>query len=101
MWRAVGARGKLWAPREDGVSEAPEPMGRDREVGMAIADVVSGKVTEPLGIRALVAERTVEPDDVFDLGQCHGARMVDLKFRRVFSGLRRRRHGRGLRASVR
>ena len=39
-------------------------MGRDREVGMAIADVVSGKVTEPLGIRALVAERTVEPDDV-------------------------------------
>ena len=41
-------------------------MGRDREVGMAIADVVSGKVTEPLGVRALVEERTVEPGDVFD-----------------------------------
>ena len=55
-------------------------MGRDREVGMAIADVVSGKVTEPLGVRALVEERTVEPGDVFDLAQRHGARMVDLKF---------------------
>jgi len=80
MWRPVGARGKLWAGAEDAVSEAPEPMGVTREVGMAIADVVSGKVTEPLGIRALVGERTVEPGDVFDLGQRHGVRMVDLKF---------------------
>ena len=45
MWRAVGARGKLWSGAEDGVSEAPEPMGVTG-VGMAIADVVSGEVTD-------------------------------------------------------
>jgi glutamine synthetase len=47
---------------------------------MAIADLVSGKVTEPLGVRALVGERAVEPGDVLALAERHGARMVDLKF---------------------
>ncbi len=47
---------------------------------MAIADIVSGKVTEPLGVRALVDGRAVKPGDVLDLAQRHGARMVDLKF---------------------
>jgi glutamine synthetase len=53
---------------------------RPEEDGMAIADVVSGKTTEPLSIRALVGERSAEPSDVLDLAARHGARMVDLKF---------------------
>ena len=47
---------------------------------MAIADLVSGKVTEPLSVRALVGERAAEPSDVLDLAERHGARMVDFKF---------------------
>src|ERR687885_691981 len=47
---------------------------------MAIADIVSGKVSEPLGVRALVGERLVEPGDVLALAERHAARMVDLKF---------------------
>ena len=47
---------------------------------MTIADIVSGKVTEALGVRALADGRAVEPGDVLDLAQRHGARMVDLKF---------------------
>ena len=47
---------------------------------MAIADLVSGKVTEPLSVRALVGERAAEPGDVLALAERHGARMVDLKF---------------------
>ena len=47
---------------------------------MAIADLVSGKATEPLSVRALVGERGPEPGDVLALAERHGARMVDLKF---------------------
>ena len=47
---------------------------------MAIADLVSGKVTEPLSVRALAGERAVEPGDVLALAERHGALMVDLKF---------------------
>src|ERR671930_253425 len=47
---------------------------------MAIADLVSGRVTEPLSARELAGERAVEPGDVFTLAERHGARMVDLKF---------------------
>src|SRR3954451_8804029 len=47
---------------------------------MAIADFVSGKVTEPLGVRALVEDRAVTPADVLALAERHRAHMVDLKF---------------------
>jgi len=47
---------------------------------MAIADLVSGKIAEPLGVRALVGDRAVEPADVLALAQRHDAHMVDLKF---------------------
>ena len=48
---------------------------------MAISDLVSGKITEPLGVRALVGEgAAVGPGDVLALAERHGAQMVDLKF---------------------
>ena len=47
---------------------------------MAIVDLVSGKVTETLSVRALVGERAAEPGDVLALAERHGTRMVDLKF---------------------
>ena len=47
---------------------------------MAIADLVSGQVSEPLSVRAQVGERAAEPGDVLALAERHGARMVDLKF---------------------
>ncbi len=47
---------------------------------MAIADVVNGKTSEPLGIRVLVGSRKAQPSDVLDLAARHSARMVDLKF---------------------
>ena len=47
---------------------------------MAIADLVSGTVSEPLGVRELAGDRSVEPGDVLALAERHGARMVDLKF---------------------
>ena len=47
---------------------------------MAIADVVYGKISEPLGVRALVGDRDPGPGDVLDLAKRHGARLVDLKF---------------------
>ena len=47
---------------------------------MAIDDVVAGRTTEPLSIRALVGAREARPSDVLDLASRHGARMVDLKF---------------------
>ena len=56
------------------------PGVRLEEDGMAIADLVSGKVTEPLSVRALVGERAAEPGDVLALAERHGTRMVDLKF---------------------
>src|SRR5215212_6923241 len=47
---------------------------------MAIADFVSGKIIEPLSVRALVGDRAVEPSDVLSLAERHRAQMVDLKF---------------------
>src|SRR5919199_4116079 len=47
---------------------------------MAIADLVNGKVTEPLNVRGIVGDRPVEPRDVLALAERHRARMVDLKF---------------------
>ena len=47
---------------------------------MAIADLVSGKIEEPLGVRELAGNRAVEPADVLALAERHGAHMVDLKF---------------------
>src|SRR3954453_10514418 len=47
---------------------------------MAIADLASGKASEPLSVRALVGERGPQPGDVLTLAKRHGARMVDLKF---------------------
>src|SRR5512132_4698239 len=47
---------------------------------MAIADLVSGTVSQPLSVHELVDERPVEPGDVLALAERHGARMVDLKF---------------------
>jgi glutamine synthetase len=47
---------------------------------MAIADLVAGKVSEPLSVRALAGDRGVEPSDVLALAERHGAQMVDLKF---------------------
>jgi hypothetical protein len=40
---------------------------------MTIADLLTGTIAEPLSIRALVGERAVEPSDVFDLAERHGA----------------------------
>jgi glutamine synthetase len=50
------------------------------EDGMVMADLVSGKVTEPLSVRAPVGERAAEPGDVSDLAERHDARTIDLKF---------------------
>jgi hypothetical protein len=38
---------------------------------MAIADLVSGKVTEPLSVRALVGAQAAEPRDVLGLAERH------------------------------
>jgi hypothetical protein len=40
---------------------------RLEENGMAISDLVKGKVTASLSVRALVGERAVEPGDVLAL----------------------------------
>src|SRR4051794_16860731 len=47
---------------------------------MAIAELLDGKISEPLTARALAAGRSVAGGDVLELAQRHGARMVDLKF---------------------
>src|ERR671916_2295564 len=47
---------------------------------MAIADLVNGKVSEPLSVRSLAGDRAVAGSDVLALAERHGARMVDLKF---------------------
>ena len=47
---------------------------------MAIADLVNGKIAEPLTARALADGHGVQPSDVLALAERHGAQMVDLKF---------------------
>jgi len=41
---------------------------------MAIMDLVSGNVIEPLTIGALAGDRAIEPSDVLALAERHGAR---------------------------
>jgi glutamine synthetase len=79
---AASPRGNLWTsgPRAPALGRAIAPRLGLEENAMAIADLVNGRMTAPLSVRALVGERAVEPGDVLALAERHGARMVDLKF---------------------
>jgi len=54
--RAIFGHGAQWRPRRGGENFADSPT---RGGLMSISDLVSGKVTEPLSVLALVGEGTV------------------------------------------